>query len=167
MISYCQKIWNDGKDPNLMLWVADPEVKEIIESAAKMPATEGRKQIFTDLMISTALKPLEIRERERRKQKQIENDLKKKKTRHQEELIRQEERIKAQVQSALAVQLEKSKSVQGGQICAVCMNQTVEITFNCGHAATCTNCSECLDTCPICRSNITSRNRLYLSGINA
>merc|ERR1719278_1187215 len=113
MKSYCQKIWNDGKDPNLMLWVADPEVKEIIESAAKMPATEGRKQVFTDLMISTALKPLEIRERERRKQKQIENYLREKKTRHQEELIRQEERIKAQVQSALAVQLEKQKSLQG------------------------------------------------------
>ena len=167
MKSYCQKIWNDGKDSNLMLWVADPEVKEIIESAAKMPATEGRKQIFTDLMVSTALKPLEIRQREKRKQEQIENDLKEKKTIHQEEIFCQEVRIKARVQSALAVQLENTKSAQGGQICAVCMNQTVEITFNCGHAATCTNCSESLDTCPICRSNITTRNRLYLSGIDA
>ena len=165
MKSYCQKIWNDGKDPNMSLWDADPEVKELIESASRMPATEGRKQVFTTRMINTALKPMEIREREKRKQEQVDRDLKEKKSKHQEELIRQEERIKARIQSTLALQLEQPRSAQGGQICAVCMTQTVEMTFNCGHASTCMTCSDNLDTCPICRANITSRNRLYLAGL--
>ena len=165
MKSYCQKIWNDGKDPNMSLWDADPEVKELIESASRMPATEGRRQVFTTRMINTALKPMEIREREKGKQEQVDRDLKEKKSKHQEELIRQEERIKARIQSTLALQLEQPRSAQGGQICAVCMTQTVEMTFNCGHASTCMTCSDNLDTCPICRANITSRNRLYLAGL--
>merc|ERR1712083_100432 len=57
--SYCNKIWNDGKDPNMLIWENDPEVIELIETASKMPATEGRKKIFTDKLISTALKPLD------------------------------------------------------------------------------------------------------------
>ena len=109
---------------------------------------------------------MEIREREKRKQEQVDRDLKEKKSKHQEELIRQEERIKARIQSTLALRLEQPRSaMQGGQICAVCMTQTVEMTFNCGHASTCMTCSDNLDTCPICRANITSRNRLYLAGL--
>ena len=109
--------------------------------------------------------PMEIREREKRKQEQVDRELKEKKSKHQEELIRQEERIKARIQSTLSLQLEQPRSAQGGQICAVCMTQTVETTFNCGHAATCMTCADNLDTCPICRANITSRNRLYLAGL--
>jgi len=79
---------------------------------------------------------------------------------------RREGRLKAPVPSAPAVlELEKPRSSQGGQTCCVCMNQTVEIIFNCGHAATCAECSQSLCACPICRSDITSRNRIYLSGI--
>ena len=81
---------------------------------------------------------------------------------------RREGRLNAPVPSAPAVievELEKPKSSQGGQTCCVCMNQTVEIIFNCGHAATCAECSQSLCACPICRSDITSRNRIYLSGI--
>ena len=162
--SYCDKIWNENKDPNMLLWVDDPEVLELIETTSKMPATEGRKKIFTDQMINIALKPLEIRMREKRRREEIEKEEKDKKSRHQEELARQEERFNAKVNSALAVKLEEPRSSQGGQICVVCMNQTVETVFNCGHAFTCQNCSRPLDTCPICRSIITSMTRLYLSG---
>ena len=82
-----------------------------------------------------------------------------KKTKNQEEL-------KTPVPSApAALEIEKPKSSQGGQTCCVCMNQDVEIIFNCGHAATCAECSQSLCACPICRSDITSRNRIYLSGI--
>ena len=77
-------------------------------------------------------------------------------------------RPEGRVQSALAVhQLsEEPRTSQGGvgQICVVCMDQTVETVFNCGHASTCQGCSCSLDSCPICRSNITSVIRLYLSG---
>jgi len=164
MKSYCDMIWNNGKDPNLLLWVEDSEVKELIEATSKMPATDGRKKIFTERMISTALKPLEIRKKEKLKREQLEKDLKQKMTKHQEELARQEERFEARVQSALAVQLQEPRTSQGGQTCCVCMDQTVETVFNCGHASTCQGCSQSLDSCPICRSIITSMTRLYLSG---
>ena len=168
MKSYCDKVWNDGKDPNLLLWVEDSEVKELIKATSKMPATESRKKIFTQKMISTALKPLEIRKKEKLRREQFEKNLKQKLTKHQEELARQEERFEARVQSALAVpQLsEEPRTSQGGggQICVVCMDQTVETVFNCGHASACQGCSRSLDSCPICRSNITSVIRLYLSG---
>ena len=79
---------------------------------------------------------------------------------------RREGRLNTPVPSAPTVlELEKPKSSQDGQTCCVCMNQTVEIIFNCGHAATCAECSQSLNVCPICRSDITSRNRIYLSGV--
>jgi len=77
-----------------------------------------------------------------------------------------EERLKAPVPSAPAVlELEKPRSSQSGQTCCVCMTQAIEIIFNCAHAATCEECSKSLCVCPICRADITSRNRIYISGI--
>ena len=68
---------------------------------------------------------------------------------------RREGRLNAPVPSAPAVievEIERPKSSQGGQTCCVCMNQTVEIIFNCGHAATCAKCSQSL-----CLSNSSIR----------
>ena len=45
-------------------------------------------------------------------------------------------------------------------LCVICMTHV-----NCGHASNCINCSDSIDICPICRENITSRNRLYLAGL--
>ena len=59
---------------------------------------------------------------------------------HTNQLNRKGERgeIEYPVPSAPAVlELQKPKSSQGGQTCCVCMNQTIEIIFNCGQAATC------------------------------
>ena len=97
------------------------------------------------------------------------SDLKKKKLKNQEELIQQERReveLKAPVPSAPAVlELKEPRSLQGGQTCCVCMTQTIEIIFNCAHAATCEECAKSLCVCPICRADITSRNRIYLIGV--
>ena len=102
MKCYCEKIWNERKDPNTLLWVEeDPEVLELIQTASKMPATEGRMKIFTDQLINTALKPLEIRMRQKRRREETEKEEKDVKSRHQEELARQEERFNAKVQSAI------------------------------------------------------------------
>ena len=88
---------------------------------------------------------------------------------NQEELSQQERRedkLKDPVPSAPAVlELKKPRSLPGGQTCCVCMTQTIEIIFNCAHAATCEECAQSLSVCPICRADITSRNRIYLSGI--
>jgi len=88
---------------------------------------------------------------------------------NQEELTQQETRevkLKAPVSSAPAL-LEPKKPItsQTGQTCCVCMTQNIEIIFNCAHAATCEECAKSLCVCPICRADITSRNRIYISGI--
>ena len=97
------------------------------------------------------------------------SDLKEKKTKNQVELSQQERRevkLKAPVPSAPALlEPKKPSSLQSGQTCCVCMSQTIEIIFNCAHAATCEECAKSLCVCPICRADITSRNRIYLSGI--
>jgi len=91
------------------------------------------------------------------------SDLKKNKLRNQE---RREVKLKAPVPSAPAVlELKEPRSLQGGQTCCVCMTQTIEIIFNCAHAATCEECAKSLCVCPICRADITSRNRIYLIGV--
>jgi hypothetical protein len=92
-----------------------------------------------------------------------------KKTKNQEELIQQERRevkSKASVPSAPALlEPKKPRSLQGGQTCCVCMTQTIEIIFNCAHAATCEECAKSLSVCPVCRADITSKNRIYLIGV--
>ena len=97
------------------------------------------------------------------------SDLKEKKTKNLGELSQQERRevkLKAPVPSAPAViELKEPRSLEGGQTCCVCMTQTIEIIFNCAHAATCEECAKSLCVCPICRADITSRNRIYISGI--
>jgi len=84
---------------------------------------------------------------------------------NQEELT-QQVKLKAPVPSAPAL-LEPKKPItsQSGQTCCVCMTQNIEIIFNCAHAATCEECAKSLCVCPICRADITSRNRIYISGI--
>jgi len=50
---------------------------------------------------------------------------------------------------------ESSTSLDGNQ-CIVCMDAPFETVFvECGHLASCTNCSEKLKLCPICRNTIT------------
>ncbi|XP_057765225.1 E3 ubiquitin-protein ligase RGLG4 [Salvia miltiorrhiza] len=46
------------------------------------------------------------------------------------------------------------------QVCPVCLTNTKNMAFNCGHL-TCRECSTRLSECPICRKRITSRLRLY------
>ncbi|XP_041098608.1 E3 ubiquitin-protein ligase LRSAM1 isoform X2 [Polyodon spathula] len=51
----------------------------------------------------------------------------------------------------------------GGQSeCVVCMEHESQIIFlACGHACCCSSCSEALQSCPLCRGNITQRIRIY------
>jgi len=47
--------------------------------------------------------------------------------------------------------------------CSICYVNQRNVLFNCDHFATCTGCSERIDTCPICRVPITSKRRVLLS----
>lgn len=46
------------------------------------------------------------------------------------------------------------------QACPICLTNPKDMTFGCGHL-TCKGCGATLTTCPICRSPITLRLRLY------
>ncbi|KMZ60624.1 putative Copine [Zostera marina] len=50
--------------------------------------------------------------------------------------------------------------IDDNHICPICLSNSKDMAFNCGHQ-TCCECGKTLDTCPICRSNITSRIKLY------
>mmetsp|Transcript_64165 Transcript_64165/g.126268 ORF Transcript_64165/g.126268 Transcript_64165/m.126268 type:complete len:156 (-) Transcript_64165:131-598(-) len=41
--------------------------------------------------------------------------------------------------------------------CCICMCESKQIVFNCGHLYTCKACSVLVNTCPICRQRITQR----------
>lgn len=47
--------------------------------------------------------------------------------------------------------------------CCVCLSNNVGVAFSCGHVCCCSSCSERLEDCPICRSRIVSRQRLFFS----
>lgn len=52
----------------------------------------------------------------------------------------------------------------GSSECVVCMETGSQVVFlPCGHVCCCQVCSEALQNCPLCRSNISQRVRLFLS----
>ncbi|KAK4477355.1 hypothetical protein RD792_016576 [Penstemon davidsonii] len=46
------------------------------------------------------------------------------------------------------------------QICPICLNNPKDMAFGCGHQ-TCYDCGQDLQLCPICRSRIETRIKLY------
>ncbi|XVE74912.1 hypothetical protein DITRI_Ditri12bG0056600 [Diplodiscus trichospermus] len=53
-----------------------------------------------------------------------------------------------------------SSSLYDHQICPICLGNRKDMAFGCGHQ-TCCDCGEDLQLCPICRSTIETRIRLY------
>ncbi|GLT43439.1 hypothetical protein SLA2020_173860 [Shorea laevis] len=51
-------------------------------------------------------------------------------------------------------------STYDGQLCPICLSNSRDMAFNCGHQ-TCEECSRNIETCPICRSSIETRLKLY------
>ena len=45
--------------------------------------------------------------------------------------------------------------------CSICLSNNVGIVFSCGHVCSCNTCSTRVSSCPICRQNIRSRQRLF------
>ncbi|CAF1255355.1 unnamed protein product [Rotaria magnacalcarata] len=47
--------------------------------------------------------------------------------------------------------------------CSVCLDKPPDMVFiPCGHVTTCETCSSIVSDCPICRKNITNKQRIYL-----
>ncbi|XP_057948871.1 E3 ubiquitin-protein ligase RGLG2-like isoform X2 [Malania oleifera] len=53
-----------------------------------------------------------------------------------------------------------SSSLYDSQVCPVCLSNPKDMAFGCGHQACC-DCGEYLQSCPICRSSIKTRIKLY------
>nr|XP_043607597.1 E3 ubiquitin-protein ligase RGLG2-like [Erigeron canadensis] len=53
-----------------------------------------------------------------------------------------------------------SKSTYDNQLCPICLTNVKNMAFGCGHQ-TCHECGETLQLCPICRSLIETRIKLY------
>ncbi|XP_050204273.1 E3 ubiquitin-protein ligase RGLG5-like isoform X2 [Mercurialis annua] len=53
-----------------------------------------------------------------------------------------------------------SSSTYDNQVCPICLTNRKDMAFGCGHQ-TCCDCGEDLQLCPICRSSIETRIRLY------
>ncbi|XP_037735990.1 E3 ubiquitin-protein ligase LRSAM1 isoform X3 [Chelonia mydas] len=61
--------------------------------------------------------------------------------------------------SAPQLELDERKSE-----CVVCMEQEAQMIFlNCGHVCCCRTCCEALRTCPLCRTDIVQRIRIFRS----
>ncbi|KAJ7974684.1 E3 ubiquitin-protein ligase RGLG2-like [Quillaja saponaria] len=62
--------------------------------------------------------------------------------------------------SSLASAPPASSSTYDNQLCPICLTNAKNMAFGCGHQ-TCCECGEDLQTCPICRSPINTRIKLY------
>ena len=54
-------------------------------------------------------------------------------------------------------------------LCIACQTNTIAVAlYPCGHACMCNDCCEKYkkDTCPLCRTNIENRHKLYISGVD-
>ncbi|XP_028233041.1 E3 ubiquitin-protein ligase RGLG2-like isoform X4 [Glycine soja] len=53
-----------------------------------------------------------------------------------------------------------SRNLYDNKVCPICLTNDKDMAFGCGHQ-TCCDCGENLECCPICRSTITTRIKLY------
>ena len=60
--------------------------------------------------------------------------------------------------------IEENKRLRDERLCKICADKELGVVFiPCGHLVTCTTCAASLNSCPVCRSTITSLVKTYLS----
>jgi len=47
--------------------------------------------------------------------------------------------------------------------CIICEDQPRGVAFQCGHVVSCSACAERLNTCPICRAEVTERRQVFIA----
>ena len=59
---------------------------------------------------------------------------------------------------------EENKQLKQMQVCKICMDKYVSITFlPCGHLVCCEDCAKNMRKCPICRKRIKGQVRTFMS----
>ncbi|XP_061177292.1 baculoviral IAP repeat-containing protein 2-like [Saccostrea echinata] len=57
---------------------------------------------------------------------------------------------------------EDADRIRNQLLCKICLNSQVNVTFRpCGHLATCQDCADQLQSCPICRMRISEKVKTY------
>ncbi|XP_074311617.1 E3 ubiquitin-protein ligase RGLG3 [Silene latifolia] len=74
------------------------------------------------------------------------------------EVIEHDNSVKLVEHTTSSSSVERDVPVE--QTCPICLTNPKNMAFGCGHL-TCTECGPTLSTCPLCRSPITTRVRLY------
>ncbi|KAL2519622.1 E3 ubiquitin-protein ligase RGLG1 [Abeliophyllum distichum] len=59
-----------------------------------------------------------------------------------------------------APRASSSSSIYDSKVCPICLSNSKDMAFGCGHQ-TCCDCGIDLEICPICRSSITTKIKLY------
>jgi len=58
--------------------------------------------------------------------------------------------------------LNALKDANADAMCVVCTEHVKDIAFvPCGHICACFTCAKALDTCPVCRAGVVTRQRVY------
>ena len=71
---------------------------------------------------------------------------------------------KSDAQDATRVAEYRADEAEDRQLCIVCTTEERQIVIApCQHCVLCERCAEQVQTCPICRADIQSRQRLTLS----
>jgi len=61
---------------------------------------------------------------------------------------------------------EAKKQEKPGDLCAVCMEKPATIAMvPCGHLCCCADCSQRLETCPVCRAPVVKTQVIYMAGV--
>jgi len=97
-----------------------------------------------------------------------EKELKKEERRREKELKKQQKKLKIERRIRRKIRSGKLKQSKPGKLkkskngkynkCSICMDKDIEVVFApCSHQATCAECSQRLDRCPICRQDIAQK----------
>jgi ATP-dependent DNA helicase PIF1 len=93
------------------------------------------------------------RDRENDVKSDRENDVK----RHKENNVKQHR------ENDINIQEQNDNSQSDDKLCVICIDNAKDIVFiPCGHVSVCKNCSDGLKICPLCRSDITTTNKIFL-----
>ncbi|NXJ35906.1 XIAP ligase, partial [Ciconia maguari] len=76
-------------------------------------------------------------------------------------LVEQDELI--QLQNLYLSTEEKLRRLQEEKLCKICMAKDISVVFiPCGHLVACKECAEALNKCPLCCTNITKRQEIFI-----
>ena len=146
------------------------ESQEMIKKLRKKTRRlEKDKKAFESQKQEAALSEREKAEREEIENQRIERERKEKENRERTEVIQQVTVLADKIiqhekkEKVLQQRLDRYKNRLELFTCKICMSKKISILFApCNHFVSCTECSKTLLQCPVCRSRIQSKTKVYI-----